>query len=597
MKANVLFAILALCGTTSLYAQEATVHSADTLGVHPYRDEGPIAPKTSNWMLYLDAGGNIFDGDFSSEMLHSIYAPTVGAGLMYNFNSGWGIGVEYLYSMYGATGRKGADNADILLRGQMHRAETFLTFDIFNVWRPQNPRKLFALNLIAGGGAGWFQNDIYYKQKGHTGSQEPLHDDELQCRSFFLGGADFQFNVSRSISIGVKGVYHFFTKDNIDGRLYGNNNDGIFDFTVSMRYKIDAVHKSHVCNVNKDYLAQRVAEERLQAIEDVAKQTRDTTIYQSDTVVINRTVVVKEPVKSEGYYVYFDVNRANLSDIALTTIQQVAARLKAEPNTYAEIIGYCDDTGTEKYNMHLGARRAGNVKEELVKEYEIAPERIIGYSRGILPSKRGKAAYGPNRRAEVHILTKAQFQALQAAQEKEQSEQKTVGTQEQQEPQTPAKTVTFRKGMTLGHLALQEYGDASYWIYIYRANKDKISNPDHIEEGMVLVIPELTAKQRESVHPKTAQVQQEKQESALLHISGKVIATEKTGQDWTLSRMARKHYGNTHCWVYIYAANKSKIANPDRIPQGVTLSIPELTPEQQSITKEQVAEVLAAIRK
>lgn len=597
MKANVLLAILALCGTTALYAQEVVASSADTLGVHPYREEGPISPKTSNWVLYLDAGGNIFDGDFGSEMVHSIYAPTAGAGLMYNFNSGWGIGAEYLYSMYGVKGKEGGDNADVLLHGQMHRAEGFLTFDIFNVWRPQNPRKLFALNLIAGGGAGWFQNDIYYPKKGHTGSQEPLSNDKLQCRSFFLGGADFQFNVSRSISIGVKGVYHFFTKDNIDGRLFGNNNDGIFDVTLSMRYKIDAVHKSHVCNVNKDYLANRVAEERLQAIEDVAKQTRDTTIYQSDTVVINRTVVVKEPVKSEGYYVYFDVNRANLNDIALTTIQQVAARLQAEPKSYVEIVGYCDNTGTEKYNMQLGKKRADNVKEELLKEYEIAPERIISYSRGILPSKRGKAAYGPNRRAEMHILTKAQFQALKDARVEEQSEQASVSEEQQQEPQTPQRTVTFTKGMTLGHLALQEYGDASCWIYIYRANKDKIANPDHIREGQVLVIPELTAKQREAVRPKTAQAPQMEEKPALLSMSGKVIATEKTGQDWTLSRMARKHYGNTHCWVFIYAANKSKIANPDRIPQGVMLDIPELTPEQQSVTKEQSAEVLAAVRK
>ena len=516
MKSSVLLAVLALCGTATLLAQEEVAPQQDTLGVHPYKVEDPIATDISNWVLTIDAGGNIFDGDFSSEMAHTVYAPTVGLGVVYNFNSGWGIGAEYLYSMYGAQGKKGSDNADRILNGQMHRAEGFLTFDIFNVWRPYNPRKLFALNLIAGGGVGWFKNDIYYPAKGHTANQEPLHNDEFKCRSMFLGGADFQFNVSRSISIGVKGVYHFFTKDDVDGRIFGNNNDGIFDFTLSMRYKIDAVHKSHVCNANKDFLSGKIAQEAEKMNRyggDAAARKADTTIiYQSDTVVINNTLVVKEPSETE-YYVYFDNNKAALTDAALTTIQQVGMRLQRNENLYIEVIGSCDNTGSGAYNKQLGRSRANNVMSELAEEYGIDAERMMGISQGILTSKTGRTVYSPNRRAEIRILTKKQFEEAKEKhkqelleQEKEQSEKGTTNTdngqaQTRRQHNVNGRMVVLEPGMTLGGLALKEYGNAVYWIYIYQANKDKIADPDHVKDGIELFVPELTEAQRAAVLP------------------------------------------------------------------------------------------------
>lgn len=511
MKANVLLVMLALCGTTILFAQEAGVRQDDTLGIHPYKVESPIATGISNWVLTIDAGGNIFDGDFSSEMAHTVYAPTVGLGVVYNFNSGWGIGAEYLYSMYGAAGKEGADNADRILNGQMHRAEGFLTFDIFNVWRPYNPRKLFALNLIAGGGVGWFKNDTYYPDKGHTGSQNPMHDDEFACRSMFLGGADFQFNVSRSISIGVKGVYHFFTKDNIDGRVLGNNNDGIFDFTLSMRYKIDAVHKSHVCNANKDFLSGKIAEETSskggQVNTSAAHQSDTTIIYKSDTVVINNTVVVKEPSETE-YYVYFENDKSVLTDAALTTIQQVGTRLQRNKNLYVEVIGSCDNTGSQHYNKQLGQDRADNVMGELIEEYDIDPNRMVGTSRGILTTKTGKTIYSPNRRAEIRILTKKQFEEAKQQQQQLQEQQKTEVQQPASKPTATkrhhngkGKMMVLEPGMTLGGLALQEYGNAVYWIYIYEANKSKIADPNHVKDGTELFVPELTDAQRAAVLP------------------------------------------------------------------------------------------------
>lgn len=41
-----------------------------------------------------------------------------------------------------------------------------------------------------------------------------------------------------------------------------------------------------------------------------------------------------------------------------------------------------------------------------------------------------------------------------------------------------------------------------------------------------------------------------------------------------LSRMARRFYGNSHFWVYIYEENRAKITNPNNVPEGTVVVIP-----------------------
>ncbi len=56
---------------------------------------------------------------------------------------------------------------------------------------------------------------------------------------------------------------------------------------------------------------------------------------------------------------------------------------------------------------------------------------------------------------------------------------------------TPAgKTYTVVRGDSLSKIAKREYGDMTKWRKIYEANKDVIDNPDLIEPGQNLIIPE-----------------------------------------------------------------------------------------------------------
>jgi len=46
------------------------------------------------------------------------------------------------------------------------------------------------------------------------------------------------------------------------------------------------------------------------------------------------------------------------------------------------------------------------------------------------------------------------------------------------------------KGDSLSKIAKREYGDVREWKKIYEANKDVIDNPDLIEPGQDLIIPD-----------------------------------------------------------------------------------------------------------
>ncbi|MBC7897363.1 MAG: LysM peptidoglycan-binding domain-containing protein [Cytophagaceae bacterium] len=54
-----------------------------------------------------------------------------------------------------------------------------------------------------------------------------------------------------------------------------------------------------------------------------------------------------------------------------------------------------------------------------------------------------------------------------------------------------ARMHTVVKGDTLSKIAKEYYGDASKWKAIHEANRDLIANPDLIQIGWELTIPQL----------------------------------------------------------------------------------------------------------
>ena len=512
--------LAALClMSTIAYAQEAdtiSVTEETQKGVHPWNNEenkNPI-PFFSNWSVCLDLGFNAFDGDFSSEMKHPIGFPAVGVGVEYTFTPYIGIGLNYMFDKYRVTGIEN-QSADVLLDGMAHKVGLYLPIDLVSCFAPRAEQRLFNIQLLAGGGLAWYTSNVYYPQadRGNTLNVDPqsMNGDYKFC-PYINVGANIEFNIGRSIGLGVKAVYNYFTRDDLDGRLGGAsvNNDGIFDVTLSLRYKINAYKRSHERNITSG-----AQEEQLASIaagnpapasvnpEDVAREIMDKGLIKpiKDTIfMVQKDTILLTTNTNDRFFVYFETGNATLTDQALIAIQQAATQLLSDENTYAIIVGHCDNTGSDRLNKALSQDRAKAVEQELAAEYGINPNRLLAYGEGKITGKSSKAAYTPNRRVEILILSEEEFiqrkQELRA--EQEANAQSDIRQNNSNIGNTTAvlDTIVVTKGSTLARLAGKYYNNrADLWTYIFEANRNVLSNPDFLPEGITIIIPALSEEQ------------------------------------------------------------------------------------------------------
>jgi len=130
----------------------------------------------------------------------------------------------------------------------------------------------------------------------------------------------------------------------------------------------------------------------------------------------------------------------------------------------------------------------------------------------------------------------------------------------------PSKTYTVAKGDHLWKIAQNAYNDGYQWVKIAQANN--LANPNYLEEGQELNIPELEKKQQvaeaEEEEEPVGEVAGEKA------IEGDKYTVKKGDHLW---KIAVEKYGDGYRWTDI--ANANNIANPDYIESGQELILPE----------------------
>lgn len=57
-------------------------------------------------------------------------------------------------------------------------------------------------------------------------------------------------------------------------------------------------------------------------------------------------------------------------------------------------------------------------------------------------------------------------------------------------------------------------------------------------------------------------------------IAPEAVVTDTVRAGNFLTKMARRHYGDSKFWIYIYLENKEKIADPDNLPDGLVMTVP-----------------------
>lgn len=120
---------------------------------------------------------------------------------------------------------------------------------------------------------------------------------------------------------------------------------------------------------------------------------------------------------------------------------------------------------------------------------------------------------------------------------------------------------------------------------------DTIEHKDTIKEitpdiPKAVVTPQLVAKKEEVITPAKTEnkvVQQQPSASAYLDSASYKITGTKTKytikEGETLTRVSLQFYGTKAMWPYIVKHNPDVIKNPNNVPYGTTIKIPELTKE------------------
>jgi OmpA-OmpF porin, OOP family len=116
-------------------------------------------------------------------------------------------------------------------------------------------------------------------------------------------------------------------------------------------------------------------------------------------------VAAPAPAPARSYLVFFDWDKATLTDRARMIIREAAENSRRVQYTQIEVNGYTDTSGRPSYNQRLSVRRAENVAAELVRDG--VPRNVIsihGYGETHLLVPTGPGVREPqNRRVEIII--------------------------------------------------------------------------------------------------------------------------------------------------------------------------------------------------
>lgn len=175
------------------------------------------------------------------------------------------------------------------------------------------------------------------------------------------------------------------------------------------------------CGVNKDYVAEQIqaSEARTNAqISSVSNKTDSNAAEVAKLQALAKELGSKADMainKASGFENYqvlwtgevnFAFDSFEIDDIAATIINEAGAKMEQVPGSLLEIVGHTDATGSAKYNLTMGEKRADAVKRHLADNFGISLYRMFVLSYGESKPKAmmdENQAASKNRRATLTI--------------------------------------------------------------------------------------------------------------------------------------------------------------------------------------------------
>jgi nucleoid-associated protein YgaU len=125
------------------------------------------------------------------------------------------------------------------------------------------------------------------------------------------------------------------------------------------------------------------------------------------------------------------------------------------------------------------------------------------------------------------------------------------------------------EGESLSRIAERIYGDRELWKALAAYNTDRLPNPNVLKTGLVLRIPPKEVLTGGATAPATTNIAVRDPLAAPPPSRAHVV---REGE--TLSEIAAATLGSSRRWPELVAANRDRIADPDRVMPGTELRIP-----------------------
>jgi peptidoglycan-associated lipoprotein len=114
-----------------------------------------------------------------------------------------------------------------------------------------------------------------------------------------------------------------------------------------------------------------------------ADATARVTVNSPPAVVVpTNTMSSEEEFKANVQDIFYDYDTSDIRADAQATLSRDASYLVSHPNIRVVIGGYCDERGSNEYNLGLGQNRADSAKNALVTAGVAADRiRVISYGK------------------------------------------------------------------------------------------------------------------------------------------------------------------------------------------------------------------------
>ncbi|MFI3297637.1 MAG: OmpA family protein [bacterium] len=448
---SLIFTCFTISANTTDVTASNTTNAEEQSSVDNVEDSnnGTTATVYNKWSIAFSAGAALIDSDQSqnaySIIPNSDYNFAFSGRVEYAINPIFSVFTQYSYLPY--SGSKGGYD----FSGLSHEVTLNGSFDILNVFNYINKKPKWKFNVNVGAGVGMYDGTL----TNTTTNTETTNDNAY---SFVMPvGFSLEYSPINPLGIFLDTRYTIYKEDDLDCLVSGNSNDHIMYAGLGLRYIIGAKKSTTPVQFmpTSEYLnstATSQSAQNQQEIENINSQIDDLTELINNSVVPNVDKLKKESsennLDSDGdgvpdsrdrhpntpagsfvnYYgepldadkinkilgqsgnarngvpsVYFNTNETALTAIGENIVVDIAKDMFNDSNLKLQIVGYCDNTGTEAYNTELSIKRSENIKNILVKKYGIAESRITIIGKGKVESE--KKSLTLNRRCDL-ILSK-----------------------------------------------------------------------------------------------------------------------------------------------------------------------------------------------